>query len=293
MKKMTFSTLITGVSTLALAAILSGTGAKDAQACSGPEPYIGTVCFTAAQWCPNGYIPADGRQLTVQSNQALFSLIGYYYGGNNTSIFNVPDLRGRSPIGYNPSTINTGGTVISPNTYASLRGSETATLSTSNVAPHIHPATFTGTGGGGSGPMAASGPVTLPVTVSVPAQNISVSGSLKIGSSTAAGAQAISNGAVMTKAGGGQGAIYAPSTTTADTNIGPSQTFSGSTSAAPATGTVTGTVTLPVTGATGITGGTVSVGPNSNSATPFHIVPPQSVLTACIANEGLYPPRPN
>ncbi|ARJ68265.1 hypothetical protein WV31_19990 [Magnetospirillum sp. ME-1] len=297
--KITFASLITGVSTLALAAVLSGTGARDAQACAN-EPLIGSVCFTAIRYCPVGYLPADGRQIPVQNNQALFALLGNTYGGNGTTNFNLPDMRGRSPAGYNPTPITTGGSTggsnpaqISANTYGVMRGVEANTLTVNNLPPHTHPATFTGTGGGGTGPLTAAGTVSLPVTINVPAQNISVSGSLKIGSSTAAGAQAISNGAVMTKAGGGQGAIYAPSTTTADTNIGPSQTFSGSTSATAATGTVSGNVNLPVTGATGITGGMVTVAPNTTANQAFTNLPPQSVLTACIAVQGIWPENPN
>lgn len=297
--KMTFTSLITGASTLALAAVLSGTGARDAQACAA-EPLIGSVCFTAIRYCPNGYLPADGRQMPVQNNQALFALLGNTYGGNGTTNFNLPDMRGRSPVGYNSHQVTTGGStsgsnpaVISANVYGTLRGVETSTLSMNNLPQHNHPATFVGTGGSGSGAPTASGTISLPATVNVPAQAVSVSGSLKIGSSTASGAQAISNGAVMTKAGGGQGAIYAPSTTTADTNIGPSQTFSGNTTATTVNTTASGNVSLPVTGATGITGGTVTVGANQTSNQAFTNLPPQSVLTACIAVTGIWPEQPN
>ncbi|OPH17381.1 hypothetical protein FE88_32495, partial [Azospirillum brasilense] len=63
------------------------------------EPYIGTICTYAFDWCPQGYVVADGRTLAVRENQALFALIGYRYGGNNADLFAVPDLRGRAAIG--------------------------------------------------------------------------------------------------------------------------------------------------------------------------------------------------
>lgn len=298
MTKITISMLISGASTLVLAAVLSGTGAGDAQACAA-EPYIGSVCHMASRYCPYGYVQANGQLLAIQNYNAAFALFGTTYGGDGRTNFGVPDLRGRSAVGYNPSTVQTGTsspygnvTVITQNTYGAMRGTETSTLIGTNLPPHAHPATFTGTGGGGSGPLTAAGSASLPVTVSVPAQNVSVSGSLMIGNSTASGAPAISNGAVMTKAGGGQGAIYAPSTTNADTNIGPSQTFNGSTTATTINTTAEGTVALPVTGATGITGGNVAVGANPTTNQPFTNLPPQTVLTACVAVLGTWPPQP-
>ncbi len=43
----------------------------------------------------------DGRALKVNENPALFSLIGTKFGGDGKTTFNVPDLRGQSPVeGY-------------------------------------------------------------------------------------------------------------------------------------------------------------------------------------------------
>ncbi|WP_247873281.1 phage tail protein, partial [Azospirillum sp. TSH64] len=79
------------------------------------EPYIGTICTYSFDWCPQGYVTADGRTLAVRENQALFALIGYRYGGNNADLFAVPDLRGRAAIGSGTgpglATINIGAKV--------------------------------------------------------------------------------------------------------------------------------------------------------------------------------------
>ena len=36
--------------------------------------------------------------MDINNNQALFSLIGTYYGGDGRSTFGLPDLRGRVPV---------------------------------------------------------------------------------------------------------------------------------------------------------------------------------------------------
>jgi microcystin-dependent protein len=46
-----------------------------------------------------GVVPADGRLLLIQQNQALFSLLGTRFGGDGITTFAVPDLRTASPNG--------------------------------------------------------------------------------------------------------------------------------------------------------------------------------------------------
>ncbi|MCA1907538.1 MAG: phage tail protein [Magnetospirillum sp.] len=291
MSKLDFRLTIPAVSALAMAAVFTVSAPRDAQACPS-DPLIGTVCFIGTNYCPEYYFPADGRLLPISQYQALFALLGNAYGGDGKTNFALPDLRGRSPAGVTSSTVS-GGIPISTLNRGVLRGQETSTLSIANLAPHNHAATFAGTGGGGSGPATASGTVTLPVTGSVASQSVSVSGSLQIANATAGGGQVPADGAVLTKAGGGQGAVYAPSGTTANLNIGPSQTFTGTLPAANVTGSATGNVSLPVTGGGGgITGGTVTIA-NTGGAASFTNLPPQIGLSACVAWNGSWPSNPN
>lgn len=278
---------------LALAASIVGafTWSADSHACAA-EPLVGSVCFTASNFCPNGFLPATGQTVNIQNYQVLYALLGTRFGGNGSSTFGLPDLRGRAPIGANDWGIVTGGVAISAVPLAALRGQETVTLAASQVPlpQHSHPAAFTGTGSGT--PAQASGNVSVPVKVTVPSQNISVSGSVKIANSTATGVQAVSPNAVLAK-GGAPAMIYATSATAADTNIGPTQTFTGSTTASTVNTTAAGPVTLPVTGGGGITGGTVTVGAaGAPAATPVSLISPQQALTACIAWNGIFPERP-
>ena len=41
----------------------------------------------------------DGQVLSIASNTALFSLVGTQYGGNGTTDYALPDLRGRAMVG--------------------------------------------------------------------------------------------------------------------------------------------------------------------------------------------------
>ena len=62
--------------------------------------YIGEIILFSGKTIPEGFMPCDGRLLEVQKWQALYSIIGNIYGGDNRK-FALPDLRSRIPIGYN------------------------------------------------------------------------------------------------------------------------------------------------------------------------------------------------
>lgn len=121
------------VPTLALAAILMAGGSKPALACT-ENSYAGTICYTAANYCPDSFIPADGRSLPVNGYQVLYSLFGDNYGSVQAGYFNVPDLRGRSLIGPG---LGGGLTVNTP--FPQKRGAESVTLTIANLATHNHP----------------------------------------------------------------------------------------------------------------------------------------------------------
>lgn len=63
------------------------------------DPYLAQVILFAGNFAPMDWMYCDGRLLPIQSNSALFSLIGTYYGGNGSTTFALPDLRGRVAIG--------------------------------------------------------------------------------------------------------------------------------------------------------------------------------------------------
>ncbi|OYY71822.1 phage tail protein [Sphingomonas sp. 28-63-12] len=67
------------------------------------NPFIGEVKLLPWNWAPKGWAFCDGRLLPIQQNTALFSLLGTQYGGNGTTNFALPDLRGRTPEHYSNS----------------------------------------------------------------------------------------------------------------------------------------------------------------------------------------------
>ena len=76
---------------------------------------------------PQGWLPCDGREVSIDEHQALFVVIGTIYGGDGQTMFALPDLRGRVPLGTGPG-IAAGQT----------GGEEAHTLSTRELPAHAH-----------------------------------------------------------------------------------------------------------------------------------------------------------
>lgn len=104
-----------------------------AQAGCSETIYTGTVCFMASNFCPRGYIPATGQVIAISTETALYSLLSDNYGGNGTSNFGIPDLRGRAPVGEGQ------GIGLYQNiTLGLMRGVQTLTLTEAQLYPHHH-----------------------------------------------------------------------------------------------------------------------------------------------------------
>ncbi|HSN21531.1 MAG TPA: IPTL-CTERM sorting domain-containing protein [Usitatibacter sp.] len=91
------------------------------------SPIIGQIAEFAGNFVPSGWALADGSLIPIALNTALFSIIGTTYGGNGTTNFALPDLRGRTLAG-------TGG--VDP--IGTLKGTDTVTLSVANLPSHVH-----------------------------------------------------------------------------------------------------------------------------------------------------------
>jgi microcystin-dependent protein len=63
------------------------------------EGYIAQVILFAGNFAPKNWAFCQGQILQISQNTALFSIIGTMYGGNGTTTFALPDLRGRAPVG--------------------------------------------------------------------------------------------------------------------------------------------------------------------------------------------------
>lgn len=64
------------------------------------EPFVGEIRLFANNYAPRGWAACNGQTLPINGYQALYSLLGNVYGGNGTTEFALPDLRGRVPIHF-------------------------------------------------------------------------------------------------------------------------------------------------------------------------------------------------
>ena len=87
---------------------------------------LGEVVPFLGNFAPAGYMFASGQLLSIQANQALFSLLGTTYGGNGTTTFALPDLDGKTIVGAGSDAFRT----VLPGT---TTGQDTTTLANSNL----------------------------------------------------------------------------------------------------------------------------------------------------------------
>lgn len=66
------------------------------------EVFLGEIRFFAYSKIPAGWLPCQGQVMQITQYAALFSLLGTAYGGDGTSTFQLPDLRGTVPLGMSP-----------------------------------------------------------------------------------------------------------------------------------------------------------------------------------------------
>jgi microcystin-dependent protein len=96
------------------------------------NPFIGQITLFPYNFAPFGWAFCAGQLLPISQNTALFSLLGTTFGGNGTTNFQLPDLRGRVPIGQGQgpglSNYNMGG----------VQGAEAVTLTTATTPAHSH-----------------------------------------------------------------------------------------------------------------------------------------------------------
>lgn len=69
------------------------------------EYYISQVALFPYGYAPIGWILCDGRTLNIQQNAALYSLLGFRFGGDGKINFKIPDLRNVSPVPENTSIV--------------------------------------------------------------------------------------------------------------------------------------------------------------------------------------------
>jgi microcystin-dependent protein len=99
-------------------------------------PYAGTA-DPSADW-----LICDGRAISRTTYATLFALVGVTYGpGNGTTTFNIPDLRGRFPLGNDEmGTMGGAGRIANGqgNVIAGSGGEEAHLLTSNEMPSHTH-----------------------------------------------------------------------------------------------------------------------------------------------------------
>lgn len=91
------------------------------------DPFLGEIRLFSFNFAPRGWSTCDGQVLQITQNNALYSLIATYYGGDGKTTFQLPDMRGRTPIHSNATyKIGVKG------------GSETVVLTEKTIPAHTH-----------------------------------------------------------------------------------------------------------------------------------------------------------
>lgn len=95
----------------------------------------GSLMPYAGSSAPTDWLLCDGSAVSRTTYVDLFTVIGTVYGsGDGFSTFNIPDMRGRTPFGVD----NGAGRVTSNNTLGQSSGSQSHTLSVSEIPSHSH-----------------------------------------------------------------------------------------------------------------------------------------------------------
>jgi microcystin-dependent protein len=94
--------------------------------------YVGEIRLFCFDYAPQDFMPCNGQSLSISQYQALYTVIGTIYGGNGQTTFNLPDLRGRSPVAMGQLT---GGATYQLGVQV---GAETVTLSDAQMPTHAH-----------------------------------------------------------------------------------------------------------------------------------------------------------
>ena len=110
------------------------------------NPFIGEIRMFGGTFAPAGWAFCSGQLMPISENDALFNLIGTTYGGDGQETFALPDLQGRIPLHA--------GTGASGTTYqlGEKSGTESVTLTTSQIPGHNHPMTCKNAAGNNQSP---------------------------------------------------------------------------------------------------------------------------------------------
>ena len=109
---------------------------------SGQGGQAGMIEIFAGSTAPTGWLMCDGSAVSRTDYATLFSVIGTTYGtGDGSTTFNLPDMRGRFPLGSNSTySLNaTGGA-----TTVTLTAAQSGMRAHTHSMAHTHPTNTSG-----------------------------------------------------------------------------------------------------------------------------------------------------
>lgn len=140
------------------------------------DPFLGEIRMAGFNFAPQGWAFCQGQLMSISQNQALFALLGTTYGGNGVQTFGLPDLRGRSPVGFGQ------GPGLSAIELGESAGVEAATLTQSQMPVHTHAAVATT-----SATAPTTGAIAIPASTATTGQVIEPSTTAVLGTVSAGG----------------------------------------------------------------------------------------------------------
>ncbi|SNT18124.1 MULTISPECIES: phage tail protein [unclassified Azospirillum] len=251
------------------------------------EYMMGSIVPWAGNFIPRGFMNCQGQTLAIQQYNALFAIMGTIYGGNGSSTFMLPDLRGRTIVGVNTSNgalpvLQLGHTAGSPVVSGVINSQGAFTLGISNLPQHTHSAIFKPTTGNQMVTM-GQGASTLSASVAIPVvDNATASTTTQQPNAAMALANAFTKNGPTTY----NTQVYSTAATTTTLKPFPAA-VSGS------VGALTGSITT-VTGGTievGATGAGQAVVVSSAGAYSINVTQPSLGLTYLIVVDGIFPSR--
>lgn len=94
--------------------------------------FTGIILPYGGETAPTGWLLCDGAAVSRTTFADLFNIIGTKYGaGDGSTTFNLPDLKGRLPVGKD-------GGIVDFDTLGKAGGTKTVTLAESEIPSHTH-----------------------------------------------------------------------------------------------------------------------------------------------------------
>ncbi|WP_172564576.1 phage tail protein [Vibrio navarrensis] len=96
------------------------------------EAFYGEIMMLPYSYAPYGWAYCDGQVIPISQNQALYAVIGSYFGGNGQTTMGLPNLQGRTPISQGT------GPGLTYRQFSTSGGYDQFSLSQSQIPSHTH-----------------------------------------------------------------------------------------------------------------------------------------------------------